>query len=73
MFGRVPMFFFLLHLPLIHLGALVTESFRPPPRTGFGLLGVYIAWAVFLALLYYPCRRFASFKRGNKSPWLSYF
>jgi len=72
-FGRVPMFFFLLHLPLIRLGAAVTKSFRPPPRTGFGLLGVYMAWIVFVLLLYYPCRSFAALKRRNKSPWLSYF
>ncbi len=72
-FGQVPMFFFLLHLPLIRLGALATKAFRPPPRTGFGLAGVYVAWVVFVALLYYPCRWFADLKRRKKSPWLSYF
>jgi uncharacterized membrane protein len=72
-FGQVPLFFFLLHLPLIRVAASATQSLRPPTRTGFGLAGVYIAWILFVILLYFPCHYFAALKRRQKSVWLSYF
>jgi len=35
LFGRVPMFFYLLHIPLIHLTALVIALFRTPESVGW--------------------------------------
>jgi uncharacterized membrane protein len=71
-FGRTPLFFFLLHLPLIRVASTLSKSFRPEFYSGFGLLGVYIAWIIIVALLYIPCRSFAALKRRHSSPWLSY-
>lgn len=85
-FGRVPMFFYLLHIPLLHALAVVvaqltwgradwlygTAPARPPADAGFGLMGVYFAWLVALGLLYVACRWFAAVKRRHGSAWLSY-
>jgi hypothetical protein len=37
-----------------------------------GLPGVYMAWAVVLAVLFMPCRWFAEVKAHNPGGWLSY-
>jgi hypothetical protein len=78
LFGRVPMFFYLLHLPLLHglaVGVawlLGFTSQRAPNHVGFGLLAVYTAWLASLLLLYPLCHKFAAFKRRHHAPWLSY-
>ena len=85
-FGRVPLFFYLLHLPLLHgMAALVanlrwgradwlfgTNPARPPDDAGCGLLGVYLAWGAAVFLLYFPCRWFANLKHRRRDAWLSY-
>jgi uncharacterized membrane protein len=64
-YGRVPLFFYLLHLPLIHALA----------RFGFGgqrfdLPVVYGVWAGVVAALYLPCRYLAALKsRRQESFW----
>lgn len=87
-FGRVPLFFYLLHLPLIHaLSVLVnllrfaradwlygnSEGVKPPEDVGFGLVGTYVTWLFVLLLLYPVCRWFAELKRRRRDAWLSYF
>jgi uncharacterized membrane protein len=88
-FGRVPFFFYVLHLYLIHgLAVLAAIAFHQPyswllhggfwlnewpEGYGHGLAFVYLAWAVVLVILYYPCRWFAGMKEQRKSWWLSYF
>ena len=87
-FGRVPMFFYLLHIPLIHAAAWVVERLRlghaewliitsvpvpAPPEAGFGLPVVYLAWGVLVLSLYPACRWFADLKRRRRDVWLSYF
>ena len=86
-FGRVPMFYYLLHLPLIHLFAnlFVMIQFgndpnfkmmrfspgNPPP--GYPLYVVYLVWFGIVALLYFPCRWFAGVKARHRDiEWLSY-
>jgi len=64
--GRVPLFFYLVHLPLIHASARVVGEH------GYGLGAVYVVWFVVLAVLYGPCHWFAALKRRNRSAWLSY-
>ncbi len=77
-FGRVPLFFYLLHLPLIQAIALAINYVRfgshPPAHPGFGLAGVYLFWIAILVLLFPVCRWFAELKRRNpQRRWLSYF
>jgi len=77
-FGRVPLFYYLLHLPLIHGMAIAVKVMffagpvPPGTRLGFGLPGVYLAWAVAIAILYLPCRWFAALKQRRRDEWLSY-
>ena len=82
-FGRVPLFYYLLHVPLIHVmaaavswreaGAVMLEHPGAFPRAAVhGLGGVYLAWLVAVALLYPACRWFAGVKARVRSPWLSY-
>jgi uncharacterized membrane protein len=86
-FGRVPMFFYVLHLYLIHcLAVVVAVLFRQPvhwlfhgaifsdtpPGYGHGLAFVYGMWLLALSLLYFPCRWFADLKQRRKDWWLSY-
>ena len=73
-FGRVPLFFYLLQWPLEHGLAVAFTALRgQPPGYGQGLPVVYLMTAVTLALLYYPCRWFADVKRRRRDTWLSYF
>ncbi|XZF16000.1 DUF1624 domain-containing protein [Chitinophagaceae bacterium MMS25-I14] len=86
-YGRVPMFYYILHIYLIHGMALVagvimgfpshifTDNgaiFRPDNGWGFSLPVVYLYWLCTVLLLYYPCRWFMQLKARNKSWWLSY-
>ena len=84
-YGRVPMFYYILHLFLIHVLAygfavwqggdgsflsLDTESF--PAWYGTSLAGVYLAWVIVVALLYVPCRWYAQLKARRTYWWLGY-
>jgi uncharacterized membrane protein len=84
-FGRVPLFFYVLHIVLAHalagLAALwagygtsvLTGFFFDFPREwGYGLPVVYGMWLVVLALLYPLCRWFGEIKRRRNDWWLSY-
>jgi uncharacterized membrane protein len=87
-FGRVPMFYYLLHIPLIHATALVvrlvqegsvhpewyaTAPYASVPREFmWGLPLLYLVFIVVVALLYVPCRWFAGLKARRQHAWLSY-
>jgi uncharacterized membrane protein len=86
--GRVPLFFWLLHVPLIHLvavglslaryGEVIPWLYRNPPTPlpegyGYGLGLVYAVTVGVVAVLYPVCRWFAGVKRRRKDAWLSYF
>lgn len=84
-FGRVPMFFYLLHLPIIIGGAMLTwwvgslmgiyGSAKETMEQGgvlFDLPRVYFTWAIVLAILYFPCAWYAGVKQRSKSVWLTY-
>jgi hypothetical protein len=85
-FGRVPLFFYLLHLPLIHGLSVAVHWVRfhdvrwlmgvadakPPPNAGYGLVGTYLVWLVVILILYPVCRWFAELKRRRRDAWLSY-
>jgi uncharacterized membrane protein len=85
-FGRVPLFFYLLHVPLIHAlaiglayfgdgdaSALLGHPIFFPAGYGYGLPVVYLIWLAVVAVLYPPCRWFADVKRRRSDAWLSYF
>ena len=87
-FGRVPLFFYVLHLYLGHLiGYLVPllEGHRPVPPSfiggvftpeneawRFNLTTTYMVWILLVAALYLPCRWFAGVKARRRDWWLSY-
>lgn len=87
-FGKVPMFYYLLHLPLIHglwaifawlqFGTFPGWLFCNPPLGdvpkdyGYSLWVVYLLWLFVLLILYPLCSWFAGVKQRNKSIWLSY-
>jgi len=84
-YGRVPLFYYVLHIYLIHalaigaaylahpdVGALFTVAFAFPKDYGFGLPVVYVVWLVVVSSLYLPCRWFAGVKQRRHDPWLSY-
>jgi uncharacterized membrane protein len=85
--GRVPLFFWLLHVPLIHLvalgfslaryGEIIPWLVRNPPTPlpggyGYGLGVVYAVTFAVVAGLYPLCRWYAGVKRRRRDPWLSY-
>ena len=84
-FGRVPMFYYLLHAPLIHALAVAIAwangqgplgSFLgagQAPGYGYSLGVVYALWILVVFILYFPCRWFADLKRRRSDIWLSYF
>lgn len=87
-FGRVPLFFYVLHLYAIHVLAVVVAVFMGQPwqwllhggfwfgdlPQGYGhdLPFVWAMWALVVVALYFPCRAFAELKRRRASWWLSY-
>ena len=82
-FGRVPMFYYLCHLYLIHAGAMIlffAQGFKPSdfdngPPMGYGvnLVWVYLVWITAIVILYFPCRWYDKYKSSHKeNKWLSY-
>lgn len=85
-FGRVPLFFYVLHIYLAHLigvalglyqghdlFSLTIVMFNPPEGFGVGLPGVYAFWLLVVAMLYPACRWFAGVKRRSTKWWMAYF
>jgi uncharacterized membrane protein len=87
-FGRVPMFYYLLHIPLIHVtslavwylrdGSVHSERFatapfvQMPPEQQWGLGLLYLVFAIDAALLYFACRWFAAVKARRQDTWFRY-
>jgi uncharacterized membrane protein len=81
-YGRVPMFYYVLHLYLIHivaiLAALATHQpaawlwhgaiflLPTPPGYGHGLPFIYAVWFLVVASLYLPCRWFMQYKARHR-------
>ncbi len=85
LFGRVPLFYYILHLFLIHGAALALGTlagFAPgqftsvwmglPDEWGYGLPVIYLVWGGVVLALYPACRWFATVKTRRRDPWLSY-
>ena len=86
-YGRVPMFYYVAHifvahsigvaLALIQGGVLMripvfTAPDTIPPWYGVSLPGVYVAWALAVAIMYWPCVWFGRLKRERDWGWLKY-
>lgn len=84
-YGRVPLFVYVLHLYVILLAAFVVETMKgvdlqgletgttpPPENFGVGLAGAYVVWIAIMAALYPACAWFAGVKRRRRDWWLSY-
>ena len=87
-FGRVPMFYYLLHIPLIHVLALLVWKIRDgqvhaewfasapyvsvPPEQRWSLVLLYLVFLISVAVLYFPCRWFAGVKQRNSNGLLRY-
>ncbi|NQZ06249.1 MAG: DUF1624 domain-containing protein [Algicola sp.] len=84
-FGSVPLFFYLIHVPVINASAHLYTWLRYGEAVNFfggisaapegyepSLLLAFIAWAGLVALLYYPCKQFGLLKRRSNNLILSY-
>ncbi len=85
-YGRVPMFYYILHFFLIHMLCIVAffATGRPlsdaasgnfafrPNDFGFSLAVVYLIWIIVVAFLYKPCLLYNKFKQKEKRWWASY-
>ena len=77
-FGRVPMFFYLIHLPAAHLmGNLYAWSIygqaRVPSSEPVSIALILTAWVMLLAILWPMCRRWDALKRRRRDlVWLRY-
>jgi len=87
-FGKVPFFYYVLHVFLIHSIAWLAffasghswknldfSHFRDgslPYGSGHPLWFVYLAWVVVIVILYFPCRWYSNYKSTHKHWWLSY-
>ena len=87
-FGRAPLFYYLLHIPLIHAVSLLVWYLRDgtthadwflsapfvqtPDGQQWPLPLLYVVFVSCVALLYVPCRWFGGVKARGGSRWIGY-
>ena len=86
-FGRVPLFFYIIHLWLIHFAAIFLAlpkygfqafimpyllSSAMPDDYGYDLHHVYVLWIIMLIILYPLCHWFTNYKSKHKYWWLNF-
>jgi uncharacterized membrane protein len=87
-FGRVPFFYYVLHLYVIHTMVVILFYFQGytskdiapqhspfafrPDQFGFGLGGVYLIWISVILILFPICSWYDQYKNTHKKWWLSY-
>jgi hypothetical protein len=87
-FGRVPMFYYLLHIIVIHALALGVWMLRDgsahrdwfatapyvsvPQQQRWSLPLLYLVFAIAVTVLYFPCRWYADRKVRGGPRWLHY-
>lgn len=69
-FGRVPFFYYVCHLYLIHIAALIAT--KVTGRDGWSLGVVWLTWIAVVIVLYVPCRWFDDVKRRSSAWWVGY-
>jgi uncharacterized membrane protein len=81
-FGRVPLFYYVLHIFLIHTSAVLVGLLchqpvswlwqgefllsHAPATYGHPLVFVYAIWLLMLVILYFPCQWYAAFKSRHR-------
>ena len=87
-FGRVPLFYYVLHIYLLNVlalsasivfhqpvwhGTVIADFAQRPPGYGHGLPFIYAMWLLAVAILYLPCRWFMELRNRHRDwAWLSY-
>jgi uncharacterized membrane protein len=87
-FGRVPLFYYVLHIYLLNIlarlvalafhqpifhGTVIGDFAQRPLGYGHGLPFIYAMWILAVAILYLPCRWFMEFRSQHRDwVWLSY-
>jgi uncharacterized membrane protein len=86
-YGRVPMFYYVLHIYLVHLLAAAMAMlfhqpvawlfhgaffFGVPEGYGHGLPFIYLLWVTAVVSLYLPCKWWMELKQRRKDWWVSY-
>lgn len=88
MFGRVPMWYYLMHIAVIHIASVVVMRLRTgemhfdwfvtAPYTGvpdearWPLGLLYLVWAICIVVLYPLCAWYAERKRTQPAAWMKY-
>ncbi len=83
--GRVPFFYYMVHIYLIHVLATLAMVLQGQPwqetilsvsldpavhaDNGFPLWVVYLVWVAVVVTIYFPCRWFASYRAAHKEKW----
>jgi Predicted membrane protein len=84
-YGKVPLFYYLLHLYFIRLAVFIMvyaqgykwkdllfgpfQFGRPEANSGISLGWVYVVWGAIVILLYPLCRWYGNYKTGNRHQW----
>lgn len=87
-YGRVPLFYYVLHIYLLNImarvvslafhqpifrGTVIADFVQRPVGYGHGLPFIYAMWILAVAILYQPCRWFMNFRSQHRDwAWLSY-
>ncbi len=87
-FGRVPLFYFVVHFYIIHVACMICffasgytmkDAFEPQSLTGFrpssfgySLLTVYGIWLLLVIIMYPLCKKYNHYKSTHSYWWLSY-
>ena len=78
-YGRVPLFYYILHIYTLHILAVVAAHFFSGEaqitifsHPGYSLPVVYAVWLFVVVVLYFPCRWFMRIKMSHRNWWLSY-
>jgi uncharacterized membrane protein len=87
-YGRVPLFYYILHLYLLNsmarlislafhqpifYGTVIADFAQRPSGYGHGLPFIYAMWILAVAILYLPCRWFMELRSRHRDwTWLSY-
>jgi uncharacterized membrane protein len=87
-YGRVPMFYYILHFFIIHIIVVIlfyimgrpsseidgpdSFFFFKPPAVGLPLSGVYAVWLFTVIVLYPLCKKYDRYKSTHQKWWLKY-